>query len=113
VVTPVAYPCWLIRGKRGSDDGAPCQCNRKSQASFLGQSTGQRPWPAVGPLALGTGRSEILLVVKILLVANAHPLQVNPGIGFLRTLEGFSFVSGCALPDNPLVGSQPVLGSQA
>ena len=40
------------------------------------------------------GLSEILPFVKIPLVANAHPLQVNPGIGFLCTLEGFSFVIG-------------------
>ena len=34
------------------------------------------------------GLSEILPYVKIPLVANTHPLQVNPGIGFLGTLEG-------------------------
>jgi hypothetical protein len=28
-------------------------------------------------------------------------------------LEGFSFVSGCALPDNPFMGSPPVLSSRA
>jgi hypothetical protein len=42
-----------------------------------------------------------------------HPLQVDPGIGFLSGSEGFSFVSGYPLPDNPLVGSRPVLGSRA
>ena len=31
-----------------------------------------------------TGSGEILPYVKIPLVANAHPLQVNPGVGFLR-----------------------------
>ena len=59
------------------------------------------------------GLSEILPYVKIPLVANAHPLQVNPGIGFLGTLEGFSFVRGYPLPDNPLVGSRPVLSGRA
>ena len=59
------------------------------------------------------GASEILALVKIPLVANAHPCQVGPGISFLCTLEGFSLVSGCALPDNPFVGSRPVLGSRA
>ena len=54
--------------------------------------------------------NETLSVVKIHLVANTHPLQVDPGIGFLCTLEGFSFVSG--LP-NLLVGSRPVLRSRA
>ena len=48
------------------------------------------------------GPREILPHVKIPLVANAHPLQVNPGVGFLCTLEGFSLVSGLLLPDNPL-----------
>ena len=57
--------------------------------------------------------SEILPCVKVLLVANAHPLQVDPGIGFLCTLEGFSFVSGWPFPDGPLVGSWPVLSSRA
>jgi hypothetical protein len=43
------------------------------------------------------GLSEILPHVKIPRVPNAHPLQVDPGIGFLCTLEGFSLVSGCAV----------------
>jgi hypothetical protein len=38
--------------------------------------------------------SEVLPIAQIPLLANAHPLQVNPGIGFLCALEGFSFVSG-------------------
>ena len=59
------------------------------------------------------GPREILPFVKIPFATNAHPLQVDPGIGFLRALEGFSFVSGHALPDNPFVGSRPVLGSWA
>jgi len=59
------------------------------------------------------GLSEILPLVKIPLVANAHPLQVDPGIGFFCTLEGFSLVSGWPLPDNPFVGTRPVLGSRA
>ena len=46
-------------------------------------------------------------------MANAHPLQVNPGVGFLRTFEGFGFVGGWSFPDNPLVGSRPFLGSRA
>jgi hypothetical protein len=60
-----------------------------------------------------TGPSEILPFVKIPLVTNVHPLQVDPGIGLVCALEGFSFVSGCPLPDNPLVGSRPALGSRA
>ena len=40
------------------------------------------------------GLSEILPIVKIPFVPNPHPLQVDPGIGFPCTLEGFSFVSG-------------------
>jgi hypothetical protein len=40
------------------------------------------------------GLSEILSVLRIHLAANTHPLQVNPRIGFVCTLEGFSFVSG-------------------
>ena len=59
------------------------------------------------------GASEILPYVKIPLVANAHPFQVDPGIGFLRTLEGFGFVSGWCFPDNSFVGSRPVLSSRA
>jgi hypothetical protein len=51
--------------------------------------------------------------VKIPLVANAHPLQVNPGIGFLSALEGFSLVSGWSLPYNPFLGSRPVRSSRA
>ncbi len=39
--------------------------------------------------------------------------QVNPGIGFLRTFEGFSFVGSWPLPDNPFVRSRPVLSSRA
>ena len=45
-------------------------------------------------------------------MANAHPLQVDPGIGFLRALEGLSLVGGCPLPDNPFVGSRPALGGR-
>ena len=59
------------------------------------------------------GLCEILPYVKIPLVANAHPLQVDPWIGLLRTLEGFSLVCGRALPDHPFVGSWPVLSSRA
>jgi hypothetical protein len=59
------------------------------------------------------GQSAILPFVKIPLVANAHPLQVDPGVGFLCTLEGFSFVSGRPFPDHPFVGSRPVLSSRA
>jgi hypothetical protein len=40
--------------------------------------------------------------IKIPLIANAHPLQVDPGMGLLRTLEGFSLVGGFAFPDHPL-----------
>ena len=65
-----------------------------------------RPWTCKGP-------SEILSFAKVPLVANAHPLQVDPGIGLLCALEGFSFVGGRSLPDNPFVGSRAVLGSRA
>ena len=40
---------------------------------------------------------EILPFVKNPLVANAHPLQVDPGIGFLCTFEGFGFARGWLL----------------
>lgn len=46
-------------------------------------------------------------------VANAHLLQVNPGIGFLCTLKGFRFFSGYALLDNPFVRAPPVLNCRA
>ena len=59
------------------------------------------------------GLSEILPYIKIPLVANAHPLQVNPEIGFLCTLEGFSFVTRWPFSHRPLVGSRPVLSSRA
>jgi hypothetical protein len=36
----------------------------------------------------------------------------DPGIGFLRTLEGFGFVTRWHFPDNPLVGSRPVMSSR-
>ena len=57
--------------------------------------------------------NETLSVVKIHLVANTHPLQVDPGIGFLCTLEGLEFVSGISFPHSPLVGSRPTLSSRA
>ena len=38
--------------------------------------------------------SEVLPAVKIPLAAYAHPLQVNAGIRFLRTLMGFGFAHG-------------------
>ena len=44
---------------------------------------------------------------------NPHPLQVDPGVGFLCTLEGFGFVSGWPFPDNSLVRSRSVLSSRA
>ena len=56
--------------------------------------------------------NETLSVVKIHLVANTHPLQVDPGIGFLRTLEDFSFVSGFSFPDEELVLARPPLSSR-
>ena len=59
----------------------------------------------------GAGRD--LPRVQIPLVANGHPLQVDPGIGFLGAFEGFGFVSGWPFPDEPLLGSWPVLGSRA
>ena len=57
--------------------------------------------------------SGILPNIKITLLADAHPLQVNPGIGFLRTFEGFGLVRGVPFPDDTLVGSRPVLGSRS
>jgi len=36
---------------------------------------------------------QVTSVAEIALVTNSHPLQVNSGIGFLCTLEGFSFVT--------------------
>ena len=60
-----------------------------------------------------TALSKVLPYIKVPLVANAHPLQVNSGIGFLRTLEGFSFVSGLAFPYNLLVGARSVLSIRA
>ncbi len=37
--------------------------------------------------------TEILPYIKIPLVPNPHPLQVDPRVGFLRAFEGFRFVS--------------------
>jgi hypothetical protein len=59
------------------------------------------------------GLFEILPYIKIHLVANAHPLQVNPGIGFLCTSEGLSLVGGLALPDEELVLAWAVLGCRS
>ncbi len=59
------------------------------------------------------GVNEKLSFVKIPLISNAHPLQVDPGVGFLCTLEGCRFVRGLPFPDNPLVGSRPVLSGRA
>jgi len=42
-------------------------------------------------------------------VPNAHPLQVNPRIGLLRTFEGFGLVEGLSLPDKELVFAWPAL----
>lgn len=44
---------------------------------------------------------------------NPHPLEVNPGIGFLRTLEGFAFVSGFSFPDKEFMRCRPQLGCRA
>ena len=46
------------------------------------------------------------------LVANAHPFQVDLGIGFLCTLEGFSFVRGLPFPDNPAPGQPWAAGPE-
>jgi hypothetical protein len=59
------------------------------------------------------GLSEILPIIKIPFVANAHPLKVNPGVGFLCSLEGFSFVCGLSFPDRPFVRTRPVLSRRA
>ncbi len=46
-------------------------------------------------------------------VPNPHSRQADPGIGLFRALEGFGLVSGFPFPDNPFVGSWPVLGGRA
>jgi hypothetical protein len=51
------------------------------------------------------GLSKILQIIEIHLVANSHPREVNTGIGLLRKFEGFSFVSGFALPNKPFMSS--------
>ena len=76
------------------------------------------PTPFDCRLALWTWSGEsrtnmVLSFVKIPFVANAHPLQVNPGVCFLRTFEGFGLVGGLPFPDDPLVGSRPGLSSRA
>lgn len=49
--------------------------------------------------------TEVLPYIKVPLVANAHPLQINPGVGFLGILKGFGFVSGFAFPNKPFMSS--------
>lgn len=58
------------------------------------------------------GEIEILPYVKVHLVANTHPLQVNPGIGLLRILESWSLANSCSFPDNPSLGSRAVMSSR-
>jgi hypothetical protein len=55
------------------------------------------------------GLSEILPVIKIPLVANSHPLEIDSGIGLLRAFEGFGFVSGFSFPDRELVFAWPAV----
>ena len=74
--------------------------NRRADRRRSGSSDALRP-------------REILPYIKIPLVPDAHPLQVDPGVGFLRTLEGFSLVGGFPFPDDPLVGSRPALSRRA
>ena len=65
---------------------------------------------SVGYHAVGSSVKERdLPPLKIPLMANSHPLQVNPEIGFLRTFEGFGFVSGLPLPDKELVFARPAV----
>ena len=45
------------------------------------------------------------------LVANPHPTEVNPAIGFLCTFERFGFVSGVSFPDEELVIARPAVSS--
>ena len=62
------------------------------------------------------GLKELSVVparVEIPPVTDAHPLQVNPGIGFLGTLEGFGLVRGWPFPDRPFVSARPVLSRRA
>jgi hypothetical protein len=65
------------------------------------------------PAHLGKASRQGLPFLKVHLVPNPHPLQVDPGISFLGTLEGLSFVCGLPFPDKPLVSSWPGLSRWA
>jgi len=56
---------------------------------------------------------KILPYVKIPFVPDPHPLPVDPGVGFLRTLEGFGLVRGWSFPNSPFVGTWPLLDTRA
>ena len=84
--------------------------NQRSNSTGVPGCKPLDPW--LGKTRDRKGISEILPITKIPLVANPHPLKIDPGIGLLRTLEGFSLVSGWPFPDNPLVSSRPVLSSR-
>jgi hypothetical protein len=49
------------------------------------------------------------MYIEIQFMANPHPIQVNPRISLLRTLEGFGFVSGLPFPDKELVCAWPAV----
>jgi hypothetical protein len=55
-------------------------------------------------------QGKILHFLKVHLMPNLHPLQVNHGIDFVRTFKGFGLVSGFAFPDKELVLAWPVMG---
>jgi hypothetical protein len=86
----------------------------KPRTSSLAQPHLQNCWAILPTMIVVRqfSQSEILAFVRPPLVANVHPLQVDPWIGSICTLEGFSFVSGVAFPDNPLMGSHLVLSSR-
>jgi hypothetical protein len=54
----------------------------------------------------------MLHLVKIPVVSNPHPFQVNPGVSLLGTLEGFGFVTGFSFPDKELVFAWPAVSSR-
>ena len=95
---------WIVPGGSGrggaGGPGAPSTEN----------CTGSPPPMQVIPLFPTGGRPRSAIDSGL---ANAHPLQVNPGIGLLCPLEGFSLASGWSFPHCPLVGSRPVLSSRA
>ena len=111
---PVVPVCAVLRDNR--DVGELCGTGKRCDTKTTDGLSPTRPGLELSPsltILKCQGRSEILTCVKVLLVANAHPLQVDLGIGFLCTLQGFSFVSCLPFPHNPLVGSRPILSGWA